>query len=511
MDFFKILLCGLVGIVSNNITAQSHHDNIWLFSDLSGAVQVDFSRGVPEVSEIGIPIVFENASAQMSDVDGKLLFYTNGCEIYNSNHELMDGGNHLNPGRSFDNICSDPQRGYPSGPQGTVIVQLPEQNDSYLILHKPTEWNDTPINGEIVDIYRSLYSVVDMKANNGLGKVIEKNVLYDSIRVEAVQTLVRHANGIDWWMVSPWRDSSVLSVYLIDSTGIHMSSFQPIEISYDKWTRTSGQDIFSPLGDEFYRYNSMVGIQRYEFDRETGLFSNFELIPMPLEDRPAGQVGYGGIGISPSGQYAYVSTVFTIYQYDLWADDIADSRLTVGLVGNPDSLWVGVAPTAFNFQLGPDCKLYNFTNTGDEHHVIHNPDERGLACRWEQGWLELPFNVFRDQIYFPNFRLGPLGDEGSPCAEPIVGTVDLVEQGREYLTVYPNPAAEFVSVAVAEDLPHREGTWELYDMLGRRVRSLNVRAGTTATLQRDDLAGGMYAWRLVAGGQVVGSGKLLWR
>jgi len=94
--------------------AQNHYDNNWIFSGGNGAVQGDFSAGEPVVSEVGITIEFEGASAQIPDEDGNLQFYTNGCAIYNSSHELMEKGGDLNPGWSYDNVCTLPSRGYPA-------------------------------------------------------------------------------------------------------------------------------------------------------------------------------------------------------------------------------------------------------------------------------------------------------------------------------------------------------------------------------------------------------------
>jgi hypothetical protein len=240
--------------------------------------------------------------------------------------------------------------------------------------------------------------------------VIQKHVLVDDRFAEHEIILNRHANGEDWWMISTLRNSNEYAVYLIDSTGVMMTSIQAIGITDDRWSRGGGQSVFGSLGQKLVRWNTVSGLQLFDFDRETGMLSNSEFYPSPLMG--GRDFLSGGVGVSPSGQYAYVSTVLDVYQYDLWAEDIGVSQLHIAEIGNPDSLWIGVAPTAFNFQLGPDCKLYSYTNTGLENHIIHQPYERGDACEWDSsGWsrpdgessLSLCLSLYTLSVVFKKF------------------------------------------------------------------------------------------------------------
>jgi len=250
----------------------------------------------------------------------------------------------------------------------------------------------------------------------------------------------------------------------------------------------------------------VTGLQLFDFDRETGQLSNHEFIPSPIMGNT--ELLAGGVGISPSGQFAYVSTVFEIYQYDLWSEDIAASEVLVGRVENPTGMFI--APTAFNFQLGPDCRLYAYNNSGDSHHVIHKPDEKGLACEWEQGWLQLPFPVFRDMPYFPNYRLGPVGNEGERCAEPIVDAVDPDRaENTVQVGVYPNPTAGSVTLSVQGISGSKLAQWQLFDGLGRIQLSRSLRPGANVTINDLKVPGGIYFWRVRMEGQVVDQGKLV--
>jgi hypothetical protein len=281
--------------------AQNHYDNNWIFSGGNGAVQGNFSAGEPVVSEVGITIEFEGASAQIPDEDGNLQFYTNGCAIYNSSHELMEKGGDLNPGWSYDNVCTLPSRGYPAVHQSTMILPWPKRPSKYLFIHRPQHWHEQTVDGQFSDNLEKLYTAVDMIANEGRRLVTAKNIVFDTVRVEPTLYFNRHANGEDWWMLSPHLNISTYPIFLIDSIGIHRRDTFEMGIPDNGWPRGGDQGLFNPAGDQFYRYNSRDGIQLFDFDRETGALSNFRRVEMDIFDQPTGNNTLGGMGVSPQG------------------------------------------------------------------------------------------------------------------------------------------------------------------------------------------------------------------
>lgn len=73
--------------------------------------------------------------------------------------------------------------------------------------------------------------------------------------------------------------------------------------------------------------------------------------------------------------------------------DIVNPKTLIGVFDGYQSPF---PTTFFNAQLAPDCKVYiNSLTTVDVLHVIHNPDEPGLACNFEQHAVQLPFNHLR--------------------------------------------------------------------------------------------------------------------
>lgn len=492
-------------LFSFSVSGQNYYDNNWLLSGGNGAAIINFSRGFPKITTDTFPIIFEGASASISNIDGEIQFYTNGCSIYNAQNLLIENGDNINPGFVNDNWC-DEFSGYPNVKQSTLIVPWPQKIGQYLILHQTVELYDEPTD-QLSFVEKFLSTTVDMSANGGLGKVVDKNTLVDLRLYEAGgQALNRHANGIDWWLVSPLRDTNQYAVYLIDSAGIELESIQTIGNTDSRRTRGGGQSIFNPFGDKFMRYVSVSGLQIFDFDRSTGELSNFEFVEMPAEYHP--DIGFGGMGVSPNGRFAYVSTFLKVHQYDLTASDIAASRVLVAELIDRDSS--SDLPSSWNFQLGPDCKLYNYDNSGSKFHIIHSPNEKGLACDYRQEDLVLPYPFFRDQPYFPNSRLGPLGNEGSPCAEPlIVSNRDPEVMHANYLTVYPNPSAGDLRISLNEALPHTDARWTLFDVRGNTIRTVQPQGNEPLTVQLAGLPAGMYFWRLSSGADILQRGKIV--
>jgi hypothetical protein len=68
----------------------------------------------------------------------------------------------------------------------------------------------------------------------------------------------------------------------------------------------------------------------------------------------------GGMSISPSNQFLYISSTLEVYQFDLWSDDIEASIDTVAIYDGFES----PLPTSFFIsQLGPDGRIYINTTT----------------------------------------------------------------------------------------------------------------------------------------------------
>ena len=479
------------------------HDYVWMFGYDSNQ-----TSGYPGVEGIiadfnALPVSFDYqvtnmnifvSNATISDSLGNLLFYTNGCFIAGTGHELMENGDNLNPGEVHDIQC---EYGYTAGTQSCLILPNPANSNQYYVLHKHIIYEYEPEFDVITEIL--YYSLVDMSLNEGNGSVIQKNIsLIQEPLTFGQLTAVKHANGIDWWVISAKKNEGIYKVIQITSSGTFDQYEQDIGIAATE----GGQAVFSPDGQYYFRYNSPDGVFMFNFDRQTGTLSKFKHLPVESE-------GIGsGVAVSPNSRYLYVSAKDTLFQFDLEAEDIFSSVEVVGIYDGFQSPF----PTTFhNAQLAPDCKIYiNTFATVDVLHVIHNPDEPGLVCNFEQHAVQLPFNHRRSLPHFPNYRLGPLveGEAPPPPCEPVV-SIKEAPPSVPKAYVFPNPAPGYVKV-VFEQALRRPGRVVLYNGLGQVALEEVLEAGSREfRLEVGGMPPGLYFYSVFLGGEVVKGGKLV--
>jgi hypothetical protein len=454
--------------------AQPNHDYIWMFGDEgtdtlhSGLSLINFNQSLIEIKKVpytGLNTKIYVSNATMSDADGNLAFYTNGCAIYNSEHQVMENGDEINPGDVHDDYCDI--IGYPGGKQSCLALPWPDSSDLYLLFHQPHELISIPPFG--FDFYFPfLYcSVIDMKKGNGMGEVVEKNqvIIQDTLNPGHI-TAVKHANGRDWWVLVPERQSARYHTLIVTPTGVVDTFSQEVGIPFLYEGEGSGQACFSPDGLKYMRYTYSDGLHLFDFDRQTGMLSNFFHIP----GHP-GTWSFGGAAFSPSGRYLYTIDLSDyLYQYDLWASDIAASKTLVAEYDGykENNFW----STDFgDMQLGPDCRIYIATNPNTSYlHVIDNPDNPPPGVNVIQRAVKLPAKHQGLAIpNFPNYRLDSIPTY--PCDSNIVliphdpSWVWERPAARERLQAWPNPSAGNFTLS----LPQTAGRLVIFDPLGREV------------------------------------------
>jgi hypothetical protein len=135
----KLIIGLLFVLVATTLGGQSKHDYNWLMGveqttdptfpiNCMNLLNFNDEELSIEKLQVDYPMYLSNAS--ISDNDGNLLFYTNGCDVKDRQHNIMPNGDGLNPGIIHDDFC--PDAGYTS--DGIII--LPQPNVAVALLHE---------------------------------------------------------------------------------------------------------------------------------------------------------------------------------------------------------------------------------------------------------------------------------------------------------------------------------------------------------------------------------------
>ncbi len=465
-------------------------DNQTLDTTYGGSI-LDFNYYPPKASYHYREHNMFTTNSSICDSTGNLLFYTNGCIIAGANDELLENGYNINPGSSHSLWCDTYKDGYSGGQQSSIILPVPDTANVFYLFHKRTVLYSNPFNVISDKLY---YSRVDMNYNNENGIVSEKNivVMSDTLALgEIVAT--KHANGKDWWLITPRKNSNQFYIFKFTNHGIVDTFQQTIGILPDPESEGVRQIVFSPDGNKLYRAGRFQPIMVYTFDRETGVFTQFDTIHYDYGNQLIGEVG---CIVSPNGRYLYLSCRKSLYQLDLWAADISASQIKV-------AEWDGFAnpfPTLFiQGQLGPDCKIYILAG-GDTryYHVIHNPDEPGMACNVEQRGVKFQTPTGASMPFSPNYRLGPIGNPGVPCTATVSISQPVWPIQGKSVWVYPNPANHSITIEYA-DIGSLSNQFLLFNSLGQIEKKVVLPPGK-ASLQFSliELPDGIY-WYVISG------------
>ncbi len=477
------------------------YDHVWILGDMDidtvsndefGGCEIDFNTSPPSFNlhPKSVGVTFQNSS--MSSKDGELIFYSNGCSVFNRVDVIMENGDSLNTGEIYELNC--PGGGY-GGFQNMISIPDSYHDSIYYVFHITLQFNSKPNPITFVQSQSLSYTKININANEGYGSVIEKNVsiISDTNLITTPLTAVKHANGLDWWLITPDRWSNSYNIILLNESGPAFIKKQFIGIGTDPLAE-GGQGKFSPVGDHFAWYHPLNGLFLFDFDREHGVLSDFEHIEIPPRD-----FIIGGCEFSPNGRYVYLNNDTSLYQVDLLANDIQNSLTHIGdYDGFGDPL-----PTSFFFmERTPEGKIImNVLNGSQYLHLIHNPDLKGLSCNFEQHSIQLPTTNNFTIPHFPNYRLGSIFD---PFCDSISVYATNPIANSEF-SIMPNPASDVLNVLIGELSDPADLV--ICDMHGREWVRQRVQQGDNVV--NLDLHSGMYVCMVYNGGGLVYSGKVV--
>jgi hypothetical protein len=496
----KILSSIIILTLFGHVAIAQFTDRYWTFGD---SAAINFSNLSNPISAVSM-LRSRGSSASICDSAGNLLFYcgvpqvppwpsgTGGLKYgyaVNKQHQLMDNGTQLLGENWYQEL---------------IIIPKPLDTNLFYIFSAGVL---PPVNG-------LNYSVVDISQNGGLGKVIQKNVVLNNDTVCDGITATKHGNGRDWWLITKnWSYSPVLrndiQITLISPNGPSLFAKQNIGIKNMNASNTRLK--FNKDGSHLYCVHVSGIIDRFDFDRCTGVLSNF------VNFVPNGTAynNYWGFEVSPDESKIYLSSIYNtgnqdssfLFQFDLNATNFLASVDTLGVFVVPDISGL--------LQKGPDDKIYlsvtsqipdtcfdylycygSVNTTNSNLSVINSPDSSGSACNFQ------PFSFYLGghKAYYglpnnPNYELGQW--VGSPCDTLSVGVNELLGY-KNSLALFYDPSLQIAFVN-AKGLKGKQYKLEIFNVAGQLVLEENGKLDSeyyTSDMALTSIGNGMYVVRL---------------
>ena len=470
----SILLCI---ILSQVVNAQPvYKDTYWKLGRHAG---LDFSTGIPNpILTDNCQSTMNNTSTQICDRNNHVIFYSNALYVTNRLDNIMPNGT-CNAGTISSQYLS--QDFYPPA-KAAVIIPFPNDSNKFYMFYENLEWS---IDGDYQP-EKLYYLIVDKTLDGGLGDVTLKDqivIQYDTLTKGEVLA-VKHGNGKDWWIVCRKFKSNRYYKILVDASGVHQPVSQDIGIPYtehDAYVGICNQTLDGEkmvFGYSSYEFSPLhpCQVDVFDFDRCTGSLSNNKCLIFP---NVTDSIFWGEFCFSPNNRFLYCSEGVKIWQLDLTAANIPNSKILVGTFINTGGL-----NSLFAMKIGPDNRIYiGPYGSGRYVHVIKYPDSLGVACQFQQDAIDYGgVTTWADggMPNVPNFALGPK----APCGDG----VENIQTAITALDVFPNPSNGTAKISSPNDLK----TIIIYNLTGNIVEEASIKNEKKYELNVSNFFNGVY-------------------
>jgi gliding motility-associated-like protein len=368
-------------IFAVNQTGQGQNqNNQWYFGNNAA---LDFNSGTPVSIQTSSMSSIEGVASVADNITGNLLFYTNGKDVWNANHTIMNNGNGLLGGQLN------------SSTQGVLIAKYPQNPNKYFIFTT----DEAPNNGN----NGLRYSVVDMTLDGGLGAIIpnQKNILIQANTTERL-AIAQSFDGNGFWLVSSIRNTNQFVAFKISSSGVsstpvisNVGQVNTTIVQNNNGNDTMGQLKINPQNNKIAV--AMYGgskIQICDFNNCSGVITN----PIVFY----ANFSTYGIEFSPDGtklyygQYDVNFFIGRIFQLDLQVANIQFASQFVGNSSSINNFCIGA------LQLAPDNKIYIAINGESWLSAINLPNNNAASC----GFVDIAVNLISPGIFPTPCMLG---------------------------------------------------------------------------------------------------------
>lgn len=438
--FFRRSFLSALIIFSFIYVKAQKEGNIWTFPDRINLNFNDTSNILVDTSSDGgsggfFPLI---NNSTIADSAGNLFCYSTGLNlgftathVYDRTHHLMPNGNNLQGNGIF----------------ASLLLPYPGIDSLIYLFHIGRDQFNT-------SNFMLFYSLINKNLNGGFGDVVLRDsmILYGTLSWLKLASC-KHGNGRDYWLFVKDYNADIYHYFLLTPEGITNLGVQNVGFNDH---RGYGKLLFSNDGTRMMNVSDSGSVSVFDFDRCTGILSNFLDIG---EHTQTEATGYYSAAFSPNGNLIYVSPFYftkVFYQWNLNAGTLTDIQNSKTLLNEYPDTGIVANNTYFWHNLAPDGKIYipimnNYLsgsngNTYVTQHldVIEYPDSVGLACHYVKQGFSL--NSKRVCGALPNMPYyGLKEDSGSVCDSlPPVGIIE-VNGSESGIEVFPNPFYNKVS------------------------------------------------------------------
>jgi hypothetical protein len=450
-------------IITPLLLFAQYKNNKWLWGYYgtptlpSGGSKMIFNNNTRTISYDPRNLWINGTFSGLSDKDESWFIYSNGAAICNKNHDTLVNGGGLGPGA--DPISIEGLKGF------AQVVFFPGDtiNQRHYLFHQNTNlFIPNHPSGNQPSSFQLYYSIIDPLAVNGRGEIISKNNLIINDTIENGNVLaVRHSNGRDWWVVVKKFFVGKFYAILVTPDSVYApisyTDLSPLGV-------VGGQACFSPNGNHYASFSSISQLRIYDFNRCTGILYNYrgKFITGNLA---------GFTSFSPNSRFLYISSMDTLWQFDMQAPDVTASQTFIAKYDGFTDTILGTSTIFWSHWLAPDGKIYILSNQlSRKLHVINNPDMPGQACNFQQHAVDLLTYIQGYTCPTP-INLALYQQPGSPCDTLGVGNSKM-QITNSALKITPNPSDGIFSI---EYIPQRiSGMLYIYDIAGKEVYKENV-------------------------------------
>ncbi len=322
------------------------------------SIKLQFHAGSVTQSALPPVLPFGKGCASISDAEGNLLLFTDGMKLWDKNANLL----------------SNTLEGDLGSSQSSLLVPKPLANKQYYIFTVDHLLYPAPIFTKGLN-----YSFIDLSATAALDTLPVKKLLDET--PEKI-TGVKHANGIDYWVVAHGWNSNSFYSYMVTNAGVDslpvISNVGMVQAGTFSSNTSVGYMKLSTDGSRLA--HAILGakmVEWFDFDNTSGIVSTARQITSPDLGSPY------GIEFSPDSRYLYFTTVNTttnatnnLYQVDLSAGSapVLINQLPLDLTA---------------LQLSVDGKIYAARYKQPFLGVIENPNRPGTACNLAENGLNI--------------------------------------------------------------------------------------------------------------------------